>query len=106
MISYLAVRRSSINIGLNHKIIRLGLCTLAIASRTGVLGEAVALFLRPPESEPCDPVRKGHFAALAPGRLGWVAPREVPVPSLARHSSALAPVGPLPTRGKRTRRRT
>ena len=75
------------------------------ASRTGVLGPAVALFDRPPESVPCDPIRKGHFAALTPGSSGWAAPSvallQVPI---ARPPRVEIPVGPIPVRGKRRRR--
>ena len=77
-----------------------------LASRTGVLGQTVALFDRPPEAIPCDPVRKGHFASLTPGSLGWTAPSEalLQVP-LTRPPRVVTPVGPIPVRGKRGRRR-
>ena len=74
--------------------------------KVACLGERVALFKKPFEARPSDPLRKEVFRQQAAHRSHWFAPSTIPSGVPAGTTPALqTSVGPVPgPRGKRRRR--
>ena len=87
------------------------LCTLSVlvspVKRAACLGKEVALFSRPFEARPTDPLRREVFRQQAQaGHSSWFSPASVPLEAALELVPALqAPAGPLPVLKRRRRRR-
>ena len=73
------------------------------APRVACLGGEVALFSRPFEACPTDPVRREVYKHQSGASTPWFSPEAVPVSASSLRPSHQWPAGPIP-RAKRARR--